>query len=229
MHDKYCILDCHQMCCLECGLILGPFLELEKMQSYQDWSNSSLVLPYARSRRFSELLDALCLGNETRNDYRMLTFLADHNVTSRNEIVTTMKKSNLVDKRYSSVHLFCKCFDKNFVKFPESKIDQYIRKKSSMIRCFNYIETKYFNVMSKGPFFNYRFIASVILQKFGLGCFTKYLKRLQCNKRVRKNIEKLNALQINFLGIDLRLKDTFQMNPISLFQSVDLLVSDRDP
>ena len=213
-HENVTLLDSHQKCCVDCGLLLGTFFELHKMQSHQDWSNDSLIIPYMRSRRFSDLLDTVCLGNETRNDKHMLYFLAKHKVSTRHDIWNTMKKSKLTDKRYSSVHLFCKCFDKDFLEFTSAQINKFLRLKKSMILCFNYIETKFYNIHNvKAPFFNYRFLASVLLQKFGLTVFTKYLKPLQCVKRIQKNIDSLNNLNIKFLDIDLKVLDTFQMNP----------------
>ena len=210
-HANKILLPCHHECCIDCGRMLGTYTEVVKMLSFQDWTNDSLIIPYTRSKRFIQLLDSVCLGVETNNDRKMLSFISKQKPTTQSDILKVLKTAPYIDKRYQSMHLFCKCFDPKYIPFSDKQYGSFFNAKKAMVQCFNFIETKHLASDRTITFFNYRFLVSVILRAFDLFEFTRYLKPMQCRKRVLVNINVLNKLQIKFRNKDFVIQENYQM------------------
>ena len=144
-HEHKIIGDCHHYICTNCGTLLNACYDVSNMLAYGDWNHDVLCTPYARNKRFEHMVDSVCFAYETHNDRAMIEHLDNNKVTNLAQIRKYMKISKLIDKRYLSLHLFCKCFDRDYVTFKEIDYQMLIREKENMIKAFKYIELKYFS------------------------------------------------------------------------------------
>ena len=212
-HENTVLTDDHHNICTLCGVVLGTTFNVANMLSYAERLRDPLFTVYNRNKRFCAMLDSVCTGNESRNDRFMLEHLVSKNVSTRDEVEREMKTANLVDKRYLSVHFFCRCFDKNYIPCPSIILNHFVACRSQIVDMFKHIENEYVSIHGrKSPFFNYRFLLAVLLQSFGLEFFCQFVKPIQCKKRILRNVKSLNELKIKYRGINLGVKDTFRMN-----------------
>ena len=159
------------------------------------------------------MLDSLTLAPETKNDRLMIDHLVKEGVHTLEGIKKAMRKAKLTDKRYMSLHLFSKCFNTNYVPFTTEDYNKLLHKRPFILKCFMFIEGKYMAKHGKKhPFFNYKFLIAILLDKYGLSVFKRYLKPIKCAKRIRQNIDRLNDLHLDFNGMLLQVPGSFQMN-----------------
>ena len=168
--------------CTSCGresVVLGITPE------FTSYSQSHCIYPnqmYDRARRFGNMLDQVILGLRAKSDDKMIEHLhKDAPYKSIGQMLTNMKRSNLRDKRYNSVHLFASLFYESFTSLGIPKEWFQIRK--SIINVFKDIEIIHRRLYLNTAFFNYLWLLRELLIIFNLEFYIVYLKKLKCSKR----------------------------------------------
>ena len=218
LHTHTVLLDNYFTCCCECGKMLEQIYEPSKMQMYNDFTKENLVVPYTRIKRFRYLYDSVVFGFQHTDDRKMLRLLSTQKDTIHEvkDIIKIMVSSNLIDKRYCSLHLFMKCFLPNRLFITSEHVSRFAKKQKLFEQAFKEIEYKL--AVAGRKFLNYRFVLDVLLHFFELDEFRMFLKPLKCQKRLSKNINTLNSCRAQITGdTALVISDTFRMSPRSLF------------
>lgn len=177
VHD-FAITQQHTYVCTECG-IEEPFL----VPNTSDFQRQRLVCPYSRTVRFRELLEKLVgmsNGPPVKDPiWQHLSKGAPYQTPQ--DITRAVKLSGLKSKHYAELHVFCKCFLKDY-KAPS--IDPH-----TVCRCLradfeNVLFRWYRRNRQRSPtFFSYNWVLEKLLLARGITEFDIYLKRLLCPTR----------------------------------------------
>jgi hypothetical protein len=142
----------------------------------------SLITPYSRNARFRELFEKLIgMSNGPRRKDPIWQYLAKGApYQTPKDVYGAIKLSGLKNKHYSDIHIFCKCFLKNYFRpkltFPVKIL--YDRSK----RDFDEILFSWHKSKS-ASFFSYNWVLEKLLHCYKISCYDEYLKRLQCPAR----------------------------------------------
>ena len=120
----------------------------------------------------------------------MLAYLFKHApIEDLPRLLELMKTSPVKDKRYCSLHLFCKlCVPTYVAPSPPTNLAHL---QNLMLRCFEEVEfahRRYYR--GEHMFFNYGWILQMYLQVFGLPQYLRYVKPLKCKHR-RETYERM--------------------------------------
>ena len=140
--------------CTQCGLESTIGYVPEKV-SGTFW-NCILVDTYSRLKRFQKLFESVVLCLPSPKDELMLIFLSQFGKCDMDTLLQRIKDSKLQDKRYGSIHLFCKLHVLNYIAPPLPK--KYLvlkRRLSALFKEFEFIHNRYF---SDRHFLNYRWL-----------------------------------------------------------------------
>ena len=108
----------------------------------------------------------------------MLEHLGGRRFNTIQDLLSAMKASKLRDKRYCSIHMFCRYHLRGYE--PPPVPPRLLRR--SLLRCFERLELGHLKFCQK-PFFNYNFLLEALLSTHGLGEYCQYIKKLRCEKR----------------------------------------------
>jgi len=181
--DVY-VTDYHTLLCLQCGLESQTAFEMNPIHvSYNCCHHQPFAVGYNRQKRFRTMLINVVFGTCNSADENMLKYLAQfQNYVDESSLLKQMKKSNLRDKRYTSLHLFSRLFLPSYKK-PVIPCNWDVVEKSIM-RMFSEIELVHRKMFSK-PFFSYVWLLQKIIIYHGLCMYSKYIKKLKCPNRVK--------------------------------------------
>lgn len=170
--------------CVNCGLETAcgyGFFPLTRAQSTYN-NHAPLVNVYSRKKRFDKLLLCVLKPCPQSGDNLMLEYLFKrqpiHNIP---DLLQWMKTSPLKDKRYCSLHLFCKLLVKKYT--PPQMIENMDYKRVQILRAFEDIEFAHARKQRQGPFFNYCWLLSFFLKEFNLREYNQFVKPLKCKHR----------------------------------------------
>ena len=216
-HEKMC--NGNEETCRECGKILKVTYDPAKMQLYEDYKLETIQFPYARVNRFAHMLNSIVMGTEGSNDKKMFQFLGQQDCTTVPNLIASMQRASLVDKRYTSLHVFMRGFLPTRVQelIPTAMdSNTFLLLRKRIRKSFTDIE---FALMKKRlPFLNYRFVLDVLLHFYSLGEFRCFVKPLKCAHRVLHSVKLFNQCQIRIGGTVSTIPETWIMSPQSLFR-----------
>ena len=154
--------------------------------------HSPFLSGYSRSKRFRGMVESLFWPSPSNGDTAMLKFLFRHTpFRNRTHIVRTMAHTTLKDKRFTSIHVFCRLFEP-FYRPPKHKC--LFRMAENLIREFEGIESRFHRLYPTQPFINYTFLLAFLLKRKGYFQYIPYVKRLKSKKRKERYEKMLDRL-----------------------------------
>ena len=170
--------------CEECGVEMYVLNTCSFQNCGFNMSHSPFLSGYSRKKRFRQMIDFLFFPTPCNADEKMLTYLAQKNIQSREHLFKIIKQSPLKDKRFVSVHVFCRLFVPEYS--PPRQYDDLFRMKDRLVRAFEEIELRFKRRFVSEPFINYMFLVRFLLKKLGYTDYLCYVKQLKCEKRKDK-------------------------------------------
>ena len=159
-------------------------------------THSPFQFGYSRVKRFSQMVTNLLFPAASNQDNRMVQYLYTrrHCIKTRKNLNFYIYTSKLRDKRFSSMHFFCKVFLPLY-RPPKNYGDLYeMRKRMSFY--FERICLQFTRRFPQKPFINYCYLMRRILCECGFYDYLPYVKKLKCKKR--KNIYSELLCQLGF-------------------------------
>ena len=156
--------------------------------------HSPFLSGYSRSKRFRCMVSALFWPTPVNADEKMLRFLFMRRFKSRAGIIKTLTAAPLKDKRFGSIHIFCRLFDPQYKEPPH---DCLFRMLSKMVWEFEVIEGRFRQRFTREPFINYTYLIRYLLRKLGYEVYLPFVKQLKCEKRKIRYNEMLQELGRN--------------------------------
>lgn len=184
--------DRHTTICRECGIEKRAPFDVLGSPTPNSYNHAPLLQGYSRKKRMKRLLDAILTPSPQPGDNALLEFLDNKKpIEDLTTLMKLLKASPSKDKRYGSLHLYSKLFMPSYTTPEVPKNLQTIR--THILRDFDNVEFAYKrNFGSRAPFFNYCWLISLFLRKYGLSQYLMYVKPLKCKHR-RKAYEKMYA------------------------------------
>jgi hypothetical protein len=155
------------------------------------------ICVYQRRKRFEQILVKITLPYMDTKDVPVYKLLEKQTFKNRERIMDALRRLPLKDKRYHSVHLFCKLLLRNY---EPPDIFSLHDKKHCMI-FFYQIESMFLR-HKRVPFFNYAWLLRRILNYLGYTAYDKYIKRIKCPKRNSYYEEMFSDLHTKILTRD---------------------------
>ena len=167
--------------CKVCGREHPP--QLLTSMTPRDWITEPITHIYSRKKRFNNLVENLFWPAPSPKDNRMLEYLDQGSLfPTKKHLFASLKQSTLSDKRYSSIHLFCKTFVQSYTA--PTKISNIHDVLKRLLRRFSDIEFTFSRLFPGVQFFNYAWLLSQLLSEIGLDDYVQYVKSLKCKQRV---------------------------------------------
>ena len=145
--------------------------------------HSPFLSGYSRTKRFRGMVDALFWPTPSNPDTKALAYLSNKKVTCRQDIIDAISVAPLKDKRFGSIHIFCRLFDP---QYKEPSHECLFRMLKRMVAEFGRIEGRFQQVFRKEPFINYTFLIRHLLSKLGYKSYLPFVKTLKCEKQINK-------------------------------------------
>ena len=164
--------------CTKCGLETQTGLDMIQKEAPRDMT--PFPVGYSRYKRFSKILDGVLFPTPTISDNQMLEHLMKKKFATITELIKYMKNAPLRDKRYTSLHLFCRLFVEGYIP-PRSC--NYSEVKSCIMKRFQDVEFGHLRFCPKEQFFNYNHLLVILLRESGLTDHTQFVKDLRCKRR----------------------------------------------
>jgi hypothetical protein len=176
-------LNRHTKVCENCGVETRvPFnmSELIIIDSYN--THSPFSRGYCRLNRFKRMLYSIIYPCPQLFDNKTLKYLGLHSpIRNKSYLLKLLKKSPVKDKRYCSLHLYCKLFCLDYV--PPRKPENIAQICEAIMNHFKDIEFAHHKYGE--PFFNYQYLLNLCLKKWNLHEYLKFTKTLKCRNRRR--------------------------------------------
>ena len=171
----------HTQVCEQCGVETRvPFNlhELILIDSYN--THSPFARGYCRLNRFKRMLYSILAPCPQFFDNTTLKYLDKCGpIKNKEHLLKLLKHAPVKDKRYCSLHLYCKLFCMNYI--PPYKPDNIDQIREEIIMHFKDIEFAHHRYGN--PFFNYQWLLNLCLKKWNLHQYLKYTKKLKCKRR----------------------------------------------
>ena len=179
--------------CLECGIEKHILPNCSQSNVGYTVTHSPFQFGYSRVKRFSQMVNCLFFPAGTNQDNKMMEHLYTrrHFITSRKDLNYYIYSSQLRDKRFCSMHYFCKVF----LPYSPPKIygDLHVMSKR-MCFLFEKIALQFARSFPGKPFINYNFLSRFILRECKYFDYLKYVKKLKCVRRKRIYCDLLKQL-----------------------------------
>ena len=153
--------------------------------------HSPFLSGYSRSKRFKGMVEALLWPTPSNPDTKMLKYLFCFEFQNRYEIVSALTTAPLKDKRFGSIHLFCKLMDPEYSEPAHGNLFHMLER---LVREFECIESRFRQRFLKEPFINYTFLIRHLLTKLKFNSYLPFVKTLKCVKRRARYNEMLREL-----------------------------------
>ena len=180
--------------CMECGVERAyvPCCTLDNV-GYK-MTHSPFVFGYSRVKRFSQMTTNLLFPACTQQDNAMLQHLyeARGKIRTREDLNTLIHAAPLRDKRFGSLHFFCKKFVCGYQLPPLYGCLFQIQRRMCFV--FERIALAFQKKFPSRPFVNYNFLTRYILTSMGLEYYKQYVKQLKCKKRQKHYTDVLAGL-----------------------------------
>ena len=175
----------HTLVCRLCGLEKKCAFSQTCIHYNQNTysTHAPLVPVYSRKKRFSRLLASVLSPSPQPGDDKMLAYLFEHKpISDTPALLKLMKISSVKDKRYCSLHLFCKLFVPSYTApIPPDNLEHL---RTTMLKCFEEVEFAHRrHFRGEHMFFNYGWILQMYLRIFGMAQYLKFVKPLKCKHR----------------------------------------------
>ena len=194
--DKLVYTEYNTVICTSCGLETKSGLDIVQKQAPRDMV--PFPAGYSRFKRFSKILDGVLFPTPTVGDNLMLEYLFKKKTyASKAELIKHMKNAPLRDKRYTSLHLFCRLFVKGYQPPPAYNYNEV--KKRIMMR-FQDVEFGHMNKCPTEQFFNYNHLLVILLSESGLSEHIQFVKDLRCKRRKKYYKEMLERIRTSCKG-----------------------------
>ena len=178
IEDNGCLL------CSGCGVVLRSHYQYTT--SLSNHSEPLQLCMYQRKKRFMDILTKIIFPSIDNKDAPVYKELNKHKpYKTIADITAAMKGINCKDKRYCSLHAFCKHFLTGYTA-PLLVNFVFLKKCSNL---FTNIETLFlkesrtYKGPGKMPFFNYNWLINRVLQTLGNHDHEPYIKTIKCPKR----------------------------------------------
>ena len=149
----------------------------------RDWMTEPIMHIYSRKKRFAHLFDKLCFPAPDAKDEQCLRYLETKKLLTFKDLITSLKKSKLKDKRYCSLHTFSRLFVRTYQE-PTSLIDVF-RTKKVILHDFERVEFAHRKLHTHVPFFNYPWLLQKLLTVRGITRFNRFIKQIKCKRRTQ--------------------------------------------
>ena len=156
--------------------------------------HSPFLSGYSRTKRFRGMVNALFWPTPTNPDSKMLDYLFRMKFTNRNEIIAAVTSAPLKDKRFGSIHIFCRLMDPQYVPPSHGCL---FHMEDRIVYEFQCIETRFTHRYVKTPFINYTFLLRHLLTKMGFEQYLVFVKSMKCTKRIARYNKMLKHLAEN--------------------------------
>ena len=153
--------------------------------------HSPFLSGYSRTKRFRGMVDALFWPTPSNPDTKALKYLSNKTLTSRQDIIEAISTAPLKDKRFGSIHIFCRLFDPHYQEPTHGCLFQMLKR---MVTEFGHIEARFQQVFTNEPFINYTYLIRHLLSKLGFVSYLPFVKTLKCEKRKAKYNNMLDVL-----------------------------------
>jgi hypothetical protein len=167
--------------CQVCGLETPVAYNIDHSMTINAYeSHCPFSKGYSRLTRFTRMLCSIIHPCPQHFDDRMLKYLDEHQpYPTQEKLMERMKMAPIKDKRYCSVHLYCKLFVENYeppalpsnIKEIETQITNHFK------------DIEFAHHKHGEPFFNYMWLLNVCLEKWNLQPYLQFTKSLKCKKR----------------------------------------------
>ena len=180
--------------CTGCGLETRIEVECTRKNVGYIMSHSPFQFGYSRVKRFSNMLHSLFFPSATALDNKMVKHLYFHKekIHSRKDLNFYINTSCLRDKRFCTMHFFCKTFLNNYMTPPCYGNTFACIKRMSFL--FERIALAFSRMYPEKPFINYNFLMRYILQHCSFCYYLRFVKKLKCVKRKRSYTSLLKNL-----------------------------------
>jgi hypothetical protein len=163
--------------CTMCGVI-GRSNFVNRFDAPRD---SLCQATYERHKRFRDIVTKVVFPCVENKDYPMYEYLKSTNkqFETVGDVLQAMKRSKLLNKRYCSLHTFCRFFLKNYVK---PKVESPLLLIKMSVRMFTFLESEHYKKCT-GNFFNYGWLLRRLLDLLDCDTLKRYVKPIKCPKR----------------------------------------------
>ena len=193
MCDPCVVVETNQstLVCTECGKETSYLPHCSYRNCGFATRHSPFLSGYSRTKRFRGMVEALFWPTPSNPDKHMLEYLMKQTFANRKDIIRVVTVAPLKDKRFVSIHLFCRLFDPNYLEPTHGDLHQMLKR---MVFEFQNIELCFEQTYPTEPFINYTFIIKHLLKRLGFASYLPFVKKLKCPKRKKRYQEMLNAL-----------------------------------
>ena len=178
--------------CWNCGLEVYVLSSCSSKNCGFQMRHSPFLSGYSRTKRFKGMVDSLFWPTPSNPDAKMLEYLFTKKFQTRQEIITALTTAPLKDKRFGSIHLFCRLMDPEYTEPSHGCLFQMLTR---LVREFGCIEARFRQRFVGEPFINYTFLIRHLLTKLGFYSYLPFVKQLKCEKRKARYNEMLEVLQ----------------------------------
>lgn len=167
------------MTCTLCGTVIDSRPEF--LNGIENYVEPIQMCVYRRSKRFSEMLRKLVYPTPERKDDPVLDYFFKplKMYDTIDKFVFALKNSGIKDKRYQSIHTFCKLFCSNYKNICVLTTQEF----GMLIRMFKDVEHRFARLSVGIPFFNYNWLLSKLIHSIGITRYDPFLKKIKCKKR----------------------------------------------
>ena len=189
--------ECGLQTCTNCGVMNEVRVYVTGFNAPRD---ALLMAVYERRKRFRDIMKKLLYPSIDNKDMPVFTYLSElpqfETVTG---LLAAIKKSGIPDKRYVSLHAFCRYYLRGY-KPP--RVDTHTITKLCK-RYFNMLETVFHRkYIIKSPFFNYAWLLRRLLVKFGCAEIANFVKPIKCPKRDARYEDMFTSLSKEIQALD---------------------------
>ena len=168
--------------CKHCGIEMPHLPECTSINVGYSMSHSPFMFGYSRVKRFFGMATCLLFPSANPQDQRMIEYLDTHpKIKTRMDLDQLIQKSDLRDKRFGSMHFFCRQFVPTYQPPPYYGCLFAMRKR--MVFLFERIALAFQKIYPVLPFVNYNYLMRYILTDCKYLYYLTYVKTLKCKKR----------------------------------------------
>ena len=179
--------------CLECGIEKNILPNCCQLNVGYTVTHSPFQFGYSRVKRFSQMVNCLLFPAGSNQDNKMMKHLYPRRyfIRTRGDLDLYIDASGLRDKRFCSMHYFCKVF---LSYIPPRVYSDLHAMSKRMCFIFEKIALQFAHRFPGKPFISYNFLMNFIIRECGFFDYLKYVKKLKCTRRKRVYCDLLNQL-----------------------------------
>ena len=157
--------------------------------------HSPFLSGYSRTKRFKGMMEALFWPTPGNCDSLMLEYLYTRKFNNRKEIISAITTAPLKDKRFGSIHMFCRVLDPEYMEPVHGCLSRMLQR---IVSRFSTIEGRFKQIFVGEPFINYTYMMRHLLTKLHFTQYLIYVKQLKCEKRKKRYNAMLVQLRLHY-------------------------------